>query len=271
MSPPPTTAPINRNPPPVADIEAWLQRVYQRFHHAHLIPPDPLQFVYRYGAPADREIAGLIAALLAYGNVKAIGASVASVLEAMGDSPHAFVCDSSDRVLHRRYAGFRYRFTSEDDLIGLLRGAAAIIRGHGSMGALFIGCDDDAKPDTLKALSGWTAEVRRAAGASLDHLLPDPLRRSACKRLHLYLRWMIRSDSVDPGVWIGQDPARLIVPLDTHLHRAALALGWTRRRQANQAAALDVTAALRTVSPGDPLRYDFALTRPGIRNEPWPQ
>ena len=105
---------------------------------------------------------------------------------------------------------------------------------------------------------------RRAAETSLDHLLPHPARGSACKRLMLYLRWMVRNDRVDVGSWSDVSPALLVAPVDTHLFAMARRFNWTQRKQANLATALEITAALRRFAPRDPLRYDFALTRPGI-------
>ena len=96
-------------------------------------------------------------------------------------------------------------------------------------------------------------------------LLPDPDRGSACKRLHLFLKWMVRVDAVDPGGWTVLPPSALVVPVDTHMHRIGLALGLTERGQADIRTALEMTEAFSLVRPDDPVRYDFALTRFGIR------
>ncbi len=102
--------------------------------------------------------------------------------------------------------------------------------------------------------------------SDMTMLLPSPGKGSACKRLNLFLRWMVRSDDVDPGGWSGVDAGKLIVPLDTHMHRMGLEVGLTRRKQADMQAALEVTRAFRTIAPEDPVRYDFALTRLGIHD-----
>lgn len=99
------------------------------------------------------------------------------------------------------------------------------------------------------------------------HLIAIPCRGSACKRLHLFLRWMIRKDRVDPGGWEDIHPAGLIVPLDVHMHRICVNLGMTERKQPNLKTALEVTAAFKTVAPNDPVRYDFVLSRFGIRKD----
>ncbi|MRR38115.1 DUF2400 family protein, partial [bacterium] len=115
------------------------------------------------------------------------------------------------------------------------------------------------------ALHAFTrAILPHAACGSTSSLIPDPGRKSACKRLHLYLRWMVRSDEIDPGVWTGISPDSLVVPLDTHMFRISGALGLTSRSQADEKAAREITAGFRKICPGDPVRYDFSLTRLGI-------
>ena len=138
-------------------------------------------------------------------------------------------------------------------------------RERGSIEACFA-AHDAGEPDVLGALGGLVDELSSAAAHSLAHLVPHPAGGSACKRLNLYLRWMVRRDDVDPGGWTTVDPARLVMPLDTHVHRTARTRGWTARRSADLRTAQEVTAVLGAISPGDPLRYDFAVTRPGILN-----
>jgi uncharacterized protein (TIGR02757 family) len=119
----------------------------------------------------------------------------------------------------------------------------------------------------LEALEAFVARLARTAPGDCGHLLPDPARRSACKRLNLMLRWLVRSDEVDPGGWEDVGPEKLIIPLDTHMHRIGLMAGATSRKSADMTAALEVTAAFRRLEPGDPVKYDFALTRLGIRDD----
>jgi len=120
----------------------------------------------------------------------------------------------------------------------------------------------------LPALGRFVDELCSAAGGLDDHLLPRPERGSACKRLNLWLRWMVRRDAVDPGGWTGVSPAQLVVPLDVHMHRICRALGLTRREAADLRTAVEITDAFRSFAPDDPVRYDFALTRLGIRPGP---
>lgn len=118
----------------------------------------------------------------------------------------------------------------------------------------------------LPALTGFVGELIRDMDGATS-LLSSPSKGSACKRLLLYLRWMVRRDAVDLGCWQGVRADQLVMPVDTHIHRLALALGMTRRKQANMATALEITEWFRCIAPHDPLRYDFVLTRLGIRSD----
>lgn len=249
------------------DVE-WLERLYRHYHFHRFVAPDPLQFVLRFDTPADQEVIGLIASALAYGNVKAILRSVQIVIDALGPEPASMLRDSAPRRIRSKLAGFKHRFTTDEQLTGLLLGARSQIRGFGSLNACFIHHDQSQADTVIPALGGLVDAIADQARVSMNHLLPHPRRGSACKRLHLFMRWMVRRDRVDPGPWQGVNPARLIMPLDTHVHRIALARGWTSRKSADGRTAEEVTAHLRTICPEDPLRFDFAITRPGIRNEP---
>lgn len=248
----------------------WLEQLAGKYHDPRFIPPDPLQRVRAYPDPADREVVGLIASALAYGNVKAILRGVGEIERRVGDHPARALIDSPPAKLQRHLDDCRYRVTSGPQLAALLIAARSMIRRHGSLHRSFVLCCQPSMPDAREALGRWVESMHVAAGQPLPHLLPDPAKGSACKRLFLYLRWMVRCDAVDPGGWAGVAPRLLIAPVDTHMHSVARQLGWTGRKQANLATALEITAALRRHRPDDPLRYDFALTRPGIRNEPMP-
>jgi uncharacterized protein (TIGR02757 family) len=249
--------------PDLTAERAWLEGLHRRYHHRRHCGLDPITFLYDYPDPADREIAGLVAAALAYGNVKAMRPAIATVLDTLGAEPRRRLDGTPPRRLRERLSGFRYRFTTGAQMAGLLCAARAVCRGHGSLEACFAAHDGE-DATVLGGLGGLVDELAGAAPCSLSHLLPHPDGGSACKRLNLYLRWMVRRDAVDPGGWDAVDPRRLVMPLDTHVHRTALVRGWTRRRSADLRTALEITGVLAAVSPGDPLRYDFAVTRPGI-------
>jgi uncharacterized protein (TIGR02757 family) len=239
--------------------------LYRRYNRRECVHPDPLEFLYAYDDPRDREIVGLVAASLAIGRVAGILRSVRLVLDRLGPRPADFLENGSDESLGRMLADFRHRFFTGADVAGLLSGIRRVRKRHGSLEACFAAAVGERDETVLPALSAFVSELTSADGA--NHFVPDPCRRSACKRLNLYLRWMVRSDAVDPGGWRRVSPARLIIPLDTHMHRIGLALGLTGRKQANLATAIEITGAFRRICPEDPVRYDFVLTRLGIRKD----
>jgi len=245
----------------------WLEALRRRYHHRRFVSPDPLEVLYDYEDLRDREIVGLIASSLAYGNVKAMLPAIRGVLDLLGPSPARSLRCTGRRTLARRLRGFRYRFTSGDQLAGLLSAVGTIIAERGNLEACFCANLADDDETILPALGTFVDALAAAAPCPLAHLVPHPANGSACKRLNLFLRWMVRSDVIDPGGWRGIRPARLIMPLDRHIYRTALSRGWTRRRTADLKTALQITARLRRLCPADPLRYDFAITRPGIRGE----
>ncbi len=238
-----------------------LQRLYRKYNRASYLFSDPVLLVHDYASAADREVAGLVAATLAYGRVGQILKSVQAVLSIMG-GPAAFAREASLAEATRVFQGFRHRFTSGEEVASLVYGAGRLLAEHGSLGLFFKTVSNRRDETVLPALTAF-AHALRSFG-ECGSLVSDPAKGSACKRLNLYLRWMIRKDEVDPGGWRGVSRSKLIVPLDTHMHRVGLSQGWTTRKNADMRTALEITAALRLMAPRDPIRYDFALTRSGI-------
>ena len=239
------------------------------------IEDDPIELVHRYESPRDREVAGLFCASLAYGRVDLFKPLLRSLLDAMGSSPAAFCHELARTRDMRPFANRIYRFNVGSDLACLAWACGAALRGHGSLEALFrSGLASESDEDWRNALASFTralreqdfAEVQKRLGPprALDHLLPRPEGNGACKRLNLYLRWMVRGeDGVDLGVWT-LPPSRLFVPLDTHLGRMARNLGLTRHRDLGFRSVQEITASLRRIAPDDPVKYDFALCHFGM-------
>lgn len=241
-----------------------LEALYRRYHRRELVHPDPLEFLYRYKDPADREAAGFIAASLAYGRVAQILASVEKALAPLGPHPAEFLAGASVRELDGLCCGFVHRFCTDDDLSRLLTALGGLIRGHGSLGRAFAAGFDPSDENVLPPLARFVALLREQGFPAKNHLVADPEGQSAVKRLHLFLRWMVRQDEVDPGGWDFVPRSRLIVPLDVHMLRQAQGLGLTSRRTADRKTAVEITRSLSRFCPEDPVKYDFALTRPGI-------
>jgi uncharacterized protein (TIGR02757 family) len=247
------------------DYRNTLEELYAQYNRREFVHPDPLEFLYRYDDPGDREVAGLVAATLAVGRVATILKSVGRVLEVLGPHPAAFLHDVSEDRLRLALADFRHRFLAGENMAAMLWGVRRIRARYGTLGAFFRAAMLPEDETVLPAISVLVCEI--SSVGDCGRLLSDPRAKSACKRLNLYLRWMVRRDDVDPGGWDGVRPAQLVVPLDVHMHRIGRALGLTGRPQADCRTAIEVTAAFRKISPEDPVKYDFALTRLGIRDD----
>jgi uncharacterized protein (TIGR02757 family) len=243
-----------------------LCELYEKYNHREFVHPDPLEFLYDYPDLRDREIVGLVASCLAYGAVRQILKSVASILRRM-ESPFDFLRAAHRDSLVQTFKDFKHRFTTGEELATMLWGIKLALQKYDSLEACFVA---DLKPehDTITpALTGFVKELSRPFESKPRSLLPSPDLGSACKRLNLFLRWMVRKDAVDPGGWDNVPQTKLVVPLDVHMHRISRQLGLTARRQANLRTAYEITAGFREIEPEDPVRYDFVLTRLGIRDD----
>jgi uncharacterized protein (TIGR02757 family) len=233
---------------------------------AALMRSDPIELPHRYEDPRDIEVAALLCAALAYGRVDLFKPRLAALLAALGPSPAATARNSTREELRERARDFSYRMTGPRDVASLLEGAGAMLRKHGSLGSCF---GKHFRGDLKEALGAFIDELLSVVPKPtrrLKHLLPHPSRGSACKRMNLFLRWMVRGpDGVDFGLWRDQVPASaLLVPLDTHVHRIGRFIGLTRRKDLSWKTAEDVTRKLRSLDASDPVRYDFALSHLGI-------
>jgi uncharacterized protein (TIGR02757 family) len=228
---------------------------------------DPVEFVHRYADPADQELVALVASALAFGNVKALRAKIEDALARIGP----YVARSADdpAALKARLRGWKHRVYRDEDLGRLLTGARRVQRASGSLGAA-LARELARTGDLRSALSAWTEAIRREGGLDTSvrrggaHILADPGKGSAVKRLMLLLRWMARpADGVDLGLW-DIPPAALLVPVDTHIHKLGRNLGLTARKDVSWKTAEEITAALRRFDPADPVKYDFSLCHLGM-------
>lgn len=232
---------------------------------ARTITPDPLELVLRYSDPLDQEVAGLVAAAFAYGRADIVVANAGWVLDRMEPSPFVYLTTFDHGEATQRFAGFAHRFHKTPDLTAFLSSLAAAITTYGSLGDLFRKCYDAEDRDVGPSLTRFVDSI--LAGnelPALHYLLTSPRDGSACKRMNLYLRWMVRRTPPDLGLWTFVDPSKLVVPLDTHVHRIATFLGLSRRKTADWKAARALTDRLARLDRMDPVRYDFAICRLGI-------
>ena len=247
-------------------LKKKLDTLYNQYNRRRYVHPDPLEFLYQYKEIRDREIVGIIASSLAYGRVAQILKSVSFVLEKMNPSPYLFFNDSTYESIYRTFEGFKHRFAGLRELAALLIGIKNVIGRFGSLHECFLAGFSEDDETVIPAMTFFSTQL--IAGKNKPgHLVAMPEKGSACKRTNLFLRWMVRKDRVDPGGWSGIPLSKLIIPLDTHMHRISLALNLTKRKQANMVTALEITAGFKRLVPDDPVKYDFALTRLGIRDD----
>ncbi|MFO7751599.1 MAG: TIGR02757 family protein [Desulfobacteraceae bacterium] len=242
-----------------------LEEIRNTYNKRRFVSPDPLQFLYKYNNLHDREISGMIAAFLAFGRVDQILGAVDRVLGVMGDNPRKYIEAASPSDFYHDFAGFQYRFVKGVQVAELCKGLKYIIKTFGSVNECFLAGFSGKHDTVLNGLSFLICRILE--NSEPGYLVAHPEKGSACKRSNLYLRWMVRRDEVDPGGWTGVSPSRLILPLDTHMHRICRLIGLTERKQANMKTAIEATGSLRKIAPDDPVRYDFSLTRFGIRQD----
>lgn len=262
------------SPARVAALKPALDRLYCQCGGPGS-PEDPIDHVRAYASGPDREIAGFIAAGLAFGRVASIKSSVRAVLAPMGESPAAFVRSFDPRRDAGPFVPIGHRWVRGRDIVALLVILREMLDRAGSLERFFLQGDDPASPDISGGLESFCSRARavdlrqiygrQAARPGAHVFLPLPSAGSACKRLNLFIRWMVRRDAVDLGVWTGVSPGRLIIPLDVHVIRVGRCLGLTPCASPGWRMAASITASLRQIDPRDPVRYDFALCHLGMQ------
>lgn len=246
-------------------VKQKLDHLYEQYNQYEFIDPDPLVFVYQYTDNVDREVAGFIAACFAYGRVEMIMKTVKAILASLHPSPAWCLNRCTRAELEEKFKDFRYRFADGHELINLLWGLKKVLKEYSSLENCFKAGMNRNNETIVSGLQHLSNLIRD--NNPIGHLLADPHKTSACKRSHLFLRWMVRKDRVDPGCWKNVPASKLVVPLDRHMHTAGTLLGFTQRKSADFKTALEITSGFKKINPSDPVKYDFCLTRFGIRRE----
>ena len=251
----------------IRQIRILLEKLYAKYNHRVFVPPDPLQFVYRYTERRDMEIAAFLASALAYGRVRQIERSLNQLLDRMDNAPFHFT-SHFDGAARAKLRSFRHRFTTGGDVSGLLMLFRRVYEDHDSLESFFALGYHQEDTTVLPALGRFCDSLCRMHGkqvpSGLNYLLANPNRGSASKRLNLFLRWLVRRDEVDLGLWTRIDQAKLVVPMDVHMARLCRILGLHDDKTISLSTALKATRAFAEMEPADPVRYDFALSRLGI-------
>jgi uncharacterized protein (TIGR02757 family) len=249
-----------------------VERIFKQYHNPDFLCLDPLEFVHRLFGRENREIGGLVCSALAYGRVEQIRKSVSRALEITGPDLNGFCRDVPFQAKRRAFDGFIHRFNSGTDVALLLECASYAIKQHGSIEGMFLTGYSKSDKTVKRALDAFALAMRAAAQriyparqGGFAFFFPVPGHGSTCKRLNMYLRWMVRrGDGIDLGIWKKIPPAALVMPVDTHVAAVAVRLGLTRRKTIDWAMAEEITDALRRLDPDDPVRFDFSLCRSGM-------
>ena len=259
----------------IGALKPALDELYAGFNHADSAT-DPIQIVRRFTRDDDREIVGFIAAALAFGRVSSVLQSIERVVAVTGAEPAAYVRRFDPRRDAPSFAGIVHRWTREADIVAMLWLLRQMIDRAGSVEGFFLEGYDAAADDIAGALDSFSTramalDLKAAYGTvpkrpGVCYFFPRPSAGSGCKRLNLFLRWMVRRDALDLGVWKRVPPAKLIVPLDTHVIRVGRCLRLTAYTSPGWRMARDITASLRQLDPVDPVKYDFAVCHLGMMN-----
>ncbi|MGE0041838.1 MAG: TIGR02757 family protein [Vicinamibacterales bacterium] len=250
-----------------------LDALYHGYNAAHVVS-DPVWIVRRFTRPDDQEVVAFLAGALAFGRVQSVLQSIEAALAVMGPSPAAYVRAFEPARHARDLAHLVHRWTRGDDHAALVWVLRQMIERSGSIEGFFLEGDDPAAETVEGGLESFSTRAlaldvsavygRRRPRPGVAYFFSRPSSGGACKRLNLFLRWMVRRDEVDLGLWRRVSPGRLVVPLDTHVIRVGQCLGLTRYRSPGWRMALDITRSLRALDPDDPIRYDFSLCHVGM-------
>jgi len=255
------------------DHSKLLELAYRDFHSHYHRERDPVSLCHPFTDPRDQEVAALLSAVLSYGNVATILTSVRRVLSVLGPRPASGLRMSKEWP---GLSGFRHRFTTDADMEILFSWLRTALETHGTLENFFSNgqptLEGELKPHLSSFVTRLTAQslparlerIRSARERNLKYLLSDPERGSACKRLNMFLRWMVRKDAVDLGIWRCLRQDQLMLPVDTHLLKTLQQLKWTRSKQANWRVVESATLRLREIAPEDPIRFDFSLCHLGM-------
>lgn len=260
---------------PALDLKARLDELYHAYNAEHVVS-DPIWVVQRFRERDDQEIVGFCAAALAFGRVQSVLNSIEALLAVMGPRPAEYVRAFDPARDRRALAHLVHRWTRGVDLAALIWILKQMIDQHGSIEGFFAARLDANHATIESALDAFSARacalnVKAVYGSRMrkpgvGYFFARPSSGGACKRLNLFLRWMVRDDAVDLGVWTRVRPAQLVVPLDTHVIRLGKCLRLTRYTSPGWRMAADITKSLRTFDPEDPVKYDFSLCHVGMMN-----
>ncbi|HQU60254.1 MAG: TIGR02757 family protein [Phaeodactylibacter sp.] len=249
------------------DIKRLLEQCVSRYNQPAFIPDDPISIPHRFSRLQDIEITGFWAAMLAWGQRKTIINNAKELIRLMDGAPYDFIVNHEEKD-RARFLNFKHRTFQATDTLYFLEFFQQYYRQHDSLEDAFARHLRPSDPHVGPALEGFHDlffSLPYAPERTRKHIA-TPARKSACKRLNMFLRWMVRRDDkgVDFGLWRRIRPAQLLMPLDVHVDRVARRLGLLERKQVDWQTVLELTDRLRAFDPEDPVKYDFALFGLGV-------
>lgn len=247
------------------ELKDLLERLHDKYNNADFIECDPISVPHRFSSREDIEISGFLASTIAWGNRKAIVKSACRMMEFMDNQPYDFTINASQSELNKLRT-YVHRTFNGDDMVSFVVALRRLYTQYGGVGRFFEQQWSETG-DMREVLSRFREEF-----FLIDHHphcckhVSSIDKGAACKRLNMYLRWMVRRDDhgVDFGLWQGIPMSALYLPLDVHSGNMGRALGLLERRQSDWKAVEQITQALRKFDPTDPVRYDFSLFGAGI-------
>jgi len=251
-------------------IKDFLDEKVGLYNRPNFIELDPISIPHRFGKKQDIEIAGFFAAILAWGQRKTILNKCNELLACMDNSPHDFMVNHTEGDL-KAILGFKHRTFNEVDALYFIHFLSWFYRHQDSLEKAFLIGNTgaiDSMESMLIQFQRHFFSLEDAPSRTKKHI-SSPATRSACKRINMYLRWMVRQDEqgVDFGIWKQISPAQLICPCDLHVDRVGRKLGLITRKQTDWGTAVELTQVLRSFDPLDPVKYDFALFGLGVEEK----
>lgn len=253
-----------------ADLQAFLDEQAAKYNQPGFIESDPISIPHQFSSLQDREIMGFWVAMLAWGQRKTMIASAQELIRLMDGAPFDFIRNHQE-IDRKRFLEFKHRTFQPTDTLYFLEFFQQYYKRQDSLETAFSQFIQPNSPHVGAALLGFHElffDLPDAPQRTRKHVA-TPARGSTCKRLNMFLRWMVRQDGqgVDFGVWKGIQPSQLLIPLDVHVDRIARRYGLLERKQTDWQAVLELTEMLKTFDPVDPVKYDFALFGMGISGE----
>jgi uncharacterized protein (TIGR02757 family) len=257
----------------IFNLKDKLESHYRAFDRSKIYP-DPIQFLHTFSKEDDIEAFGIIASVFSYGNVSQIIKTLDILRSVIGNHPRDFIINLKISDLLKRLANFRHRFFNSADVILFYQVLQKIYREHSSLKD-FVFQYYDFKFDSVKNLISTFSDnfLRLSKEILKDHelsygvkfMFPNPEKGSACKRMNLFLRWMVRNDELDFGLWNEIPTNKLIIPVDIHIAKICKSLRLTNQKRVSWKMAEEITEKLKILDPIDPIKYDFALSHIGMR------